>query len=48
MFRRFLGGISTALFAVAVIFATAGSSAGSVHTGSMHPAGGCDTHKCYF
>ncbi len=48
MFRRFLGGISTAVFAMAVIFATAGGSAASVHTGAMHPAIGCDAHKCYY
>lgn len=49
MYRKFLGSASAVLFAAAVIFATVGgTAASSVQAGAIHPAAGCDAHKCYF
>lgn len=41
--------LSAAFVATAGLSATAGlAAAGSVHAGAVHPAAGCDTHRCYF
>lgn len=40
--------LSTVFVATAGLSATAGMAAvGTVHAGAVHPAAGCDTHKCY-